>query len=72
MFNPYTQARKFDPDGIYLKRWLPELADVPLKLLHEPDRDRSALAARGYPAPLADSGASRKDALAAWEKVRGN
>lgn len=47
VFNPYLQAAKFDPDAAYLKRWLPELAPLPVKVLHEAWRHPSMLAARG-------------------------
>lgn len=69
VFNPYTQAAKFDPDARYLKRWLPELASLPLKLLHEPWRDPAALLACGYPAPMVDAAASRQSALEAWREM---
>ena len=36
VFNPTTQAEKFDPDGSYIRRWVPELRDLPLEHLHEP------------------------------------
>jgi len=67
VFNPYTQAAKFDPEASYLKRWLPELAALPAKLLHEPWRDPAALAACGYPAPMLDIGATREAALREWQ-----
>ncbi|TAN00660.1 MAG: deoxyribodipyrimidine photo-lyase [Rhodanobacteraceae bacterium] len=71
VFNPCTQARKFDPDAAYLKRWLPELAGVPAQLLHEPWRDPARLAACGYPAPMVDVAASRTAALNAWQQLAG-
>lgn len=69
VFNPYTQAAKFDPEASYLKRWLPELAALPARLLHEPLRDPAALAACGYPAPMMDLGATREAALRAWQAL---
>ena len=71
VFNPYLQAAKFDPDAAYLKRWLPELAPLPVKVLHEAWRHPSMLAARGYPAPVVDLAASRDAALAAWSALPG-
>jgi deoxyribodipyrimidine photo-lyase len=69
VFNPYAQAAKFDPEAAYLKRWLPGLAALPAKLLHEPWRDPAALAACGYPAPMVDVGATREAALGAWQAL---
>ncbi|AGG87383.1 cryptochrome/photolyase family protein [Rhodanobacter denitrificans] len=66
VFNPVTQAKKFDPDGIYLRRWLPELAEAPLALLHEPWRDADLLKRSGYPAPMVELGQSRQQALDAY------
>lgn len=63
VFNPVTQAKKFDPDGVYLRRWLPELADAPPALLHEPWKDPEWLRQRDYPAPLVDLAVSRSAAL---------
>lgn len=67
VFNPVAQARKFDPQGMYLRRWLPELAQLPLDLLHEPWRDPSQLTRSGYPSPMIDLAESRKQALAAYQ-----
>ena len=69
VFNPYSQAAKFDPEAAYLKLWLPELAALPAKLLHQPWRDPAALAACGYPAPMVDVGATREAALDAWQAL---
>ena len=66
VFNPLTQAKRFDPDGLYLRRWLPELAQAPLALLHEPWRDPDLLRRSGYPAPMVDLGVSRQLALDAY------
>ena len=70
VFNPVTQAKKFDPEGVYLRRWLSELADVPLDLLHEPWKDPTVLARSGYPAPLLDLAVSRQNALGAYQALR--
>lgn len=71
VFNPVTQSKKFDPDGAYLRRWLPELANFPLDLLHEPWKDPQRSAQAGYPAPVVDLAQSRVDALDAYQAVRG-
>ena len=72
VFNPVTQAKKFDPQGIYLRRWLPELADAPLDLLHEPWKHPALLTRSGYPAPMIDLAVSRQEALSAYQSMRGH
>ncbi|GLQ98862.1 cryptochrome/photolyase family protein [Dyella mobilis] len=71
VFNPVSQAQKFDPKGVYLRRWLPELRDAPESTLHEPWKDRGLLQQTGYPAPMIDLGLSRQAALAAYQASRG-
>ncbi len=66
VFNPVTQAKKFDPDGVYLRRWLPELATAPITQVHEPWKDAGLLQRSGYPAPMVDLGHSRQQALEAY------
>lgn len=70
VFNPFSQAARFDPDAKYLKRWLPELAGLPAALLHEPWRDPAALSRCGYPEPMVDLKASRRLALEAFNALR--
>jgi deoxyribodipyrimidine photo-lyase len=52
IFNPTLQGRKYDPDGSYLRRYLPELADLPAGEIHDPDTGTRR--ARGYPEPIVD------------------
>jgi deoxyribodipyrimidine photo-lyase len=69
VFNPILQARRFDPDGAYIARWIPELAAAPAPVRHEPWLHSEALprAAVTYPSrPLVDLAASRKKAIAAF------
>lgn len=70
VFNPVTQAQKFDPQGQYLRRWLPELVAAPLPLLFEPWKDPALLRRSGYPAPMVDVGETRLAALDAWQRMR--
>lgn len=63
IFNPTTQSKRFDPDGEYIRRWVPELSQVPAPLVHEPWRDPSVLARTGYPEPCVDYASKRKEAL---------
>ncbi|MBY0277119.1 DNA photolyase family protein [Candidatus Binatia bacterium] len=64
IFNPLSQAKKFDPDGEFVRRWVPELRDVPAALIHEPTREPLLLAGTGYPPPCVDYAERRARALA--------
>ena len=69
VFNPVTQSRRFDPDGRYLRHWLPELADLPDDALHAPWEKRCIVS--GYPSqPIVDLKSSREAALARYQKAR--
>lgn len=70
VFNPVLQAKKFDPQGVYLRRWLPELASLPISLLHEPWKDPEVIRRTGYPAPMVDLAATRDAALSAYQSLR--
>ncbi|MCD9624813.1 cryptochrome/photolyase family protein [Rhabdothermincola salaria] len=77
VFNPVLQSRKFDPDGAYLRRWLPELAQLSGEAIHAPwEAGPLELAEAGvvlddtYPAPIVDLGESRERALGAYEEIR--
>jgi deoxyribodipyrimidine photo-lyase len=69
VFNPTTQSEKFDADGAYIRRYVPELAHVEKRYVHEPWASPDALP-EGYPAPIVDHAAERKVALANYELVR--
>lgn len=64
IFNPLSQAKKFDPDGAFVRCWVPELRDVPVALIHEPAREPLLLASTGYPRPCVDYAERRARALA--------
>ena len=77
VFNPVLQGEKFDPDGDYVRRWVPELKDVPAKLIHQPwQATPIELASAGvtlgktYPQPIVDHAKGRERALAAYAKIR--
>jgi deoxyribodipyrimidine photo-lyase len=58
IFNPWLQSKRFDADAVYIKRWVPELRDVPAKDLHAWHEKHAAydglMKAEGYPAPMVD------------------
>lgn len=70
VFNPVLQAKKFDAGGSYVRRWLPELADVPERYLHEPWLLPAARGDIDYPAPIVDLQESRQRALAAYQVMK--
>lgn len=68
IFNPTLQGRRFDPDGRYVRRWVPELADVADAARHEPWTLRDP--PRAYPSPVVGHAAARERALAAFARLR--
>jgi deoxyribodipyrimidine photo-lyase len=78
VFNPILQGEKFDPDGVYVRRWVPELKELSNKLIHQPwTATPLELASAGvtlgktYPQPIVDHKVGRERALAAYAKTRG-
>jgi deoxyribodipyrimidine photo-lyase len=69
IFNPILQGAKFDPEGIYVKRWVPELRDVPAEHIHAPWE--MAAPPKRYPAPMVDHGKARARAMAAYSAIKG-
>jgi len=72
IFNPVTQGERFDPEGNYVRRWVSELAEIPIKLIHQPWRDPALLRRCGYPLPIVDLASSRQAALAAYREMQRN
>lgn len=77
IFNPMIQGAKFDPQGDYVRRWVPELAALDTKYLHAPfDAPDSSLKRAGitlgetYPKPIVDHASARAAALEGYEKVK--
>jgi deoxyribodipyrimidine photo-lyase len=77
IFNPVLQAEKFDPEGTYVRQWVPELAHLEAPAIHSPWRaSGEALARAGvvlgktYPKPIVDHGQARARALDAFAKMR--
>ncbi len=72
IFNPVTQAGNFDPDGEYVRRWVPELAALQTPAIHAPWAHPTALAEAGiklgdqYPGPIVDHAEARQRTLAAY------
>lgn len=65
IFNPWLQSERFDPQGEYIRRYIPELKNIPDKALHNEEADRSAF---GYPQPLVVHMQQKPKALALFTK----
>jgi deoxyribodipyrimidine photo-lyase len=78
IFNPVRQSERFDPDGAYIRRWVPELTALPSEWIHAPwsapasvyDQCGIKLGAT-YPLPVVEHAAARREALAAFARMRG-
>jgi len=77
VFNPVLQGEKFDPDGVYVRRWVSELGELPAALIHQPwQATPLELGSAGvelgvsYPEPIIDHRRGRERALAAYARLR--
>jgi deoxyribodipyrimidine photo-lyase len=78
IFNPSSQGTRYDPDGLYVQKYLPALAKVPIKYIHTPwlmplpvQRSCGVIIGTDYPAPIVDHATQRVRALALYATVRG-
>jgi deoxyribodipyrimidine photo-lyase len=69
VFNPVAQGRRFDPDGAYVRRWVPELAQLAGAAAHEPWKSDVGYE-RGYPARIVDHAEERLEALERYRAAR--
>jgi deoxyribodipyrimidine photo-lyase len=79
VFNPVKQSQRYDPEGLYIKRYTPELRQVPTRFLHAPwmmpqeeQRRAGCLIGKDYPAPLVDHDSQRERALALYKHPAAN
>ena len=77
IFNPVRQSEKFDPDGDYIRRWVPELAKLANEFIHEPWKADGLAQQLGdveigtdYPLPIVELGETRQRALDAYQQIR--
>ena len=69
IFNPVSQSEKFDSEGLFIKHWLPELADLSKKDIHNPANMGGLFGVAGYPPPIVNLSQSRERALAAFKNL---
>ena len=73
IFNPILQGEKFDKEGSYIKKWVPEIKNVPKKFLHKPWEYKESLdfkTGRDYPEPIVNHEEARAKALDAFKKIK--
>ncbi|GGD12414.1 deoxyribodipyrimidine photo-lyase [Pyruvatibacter mobilis] len=77
IFNPITQGEKFDPDGDYVRRYVPELANLPNKYLFSPWtapddvlKEAGVTLGQDYPEPIVDHSAARDRALGGYDDIK--
>jgi deoxyribodipyrimidine photo-lyase len=77
IFHPVLQSKKWDPEGRYIRRFVPELARVPARRLHEPwkmtgaeQRESGCRIGRDYPAPIVEHAREREVALSRFQALR--
>ncbi len=77
IFNPILQGKKYDPDGVYIRRWLPALTNVPNKYIHTPwempegfQSKSNCIIGKHYPPPIIDHAFARQRALEAFKAVK--
>jgi deoxyribodipyrimidine photo-lyase len=63
VFNPWIQSKKYDPDATYIKKWVPELKDVPAKDIHNWNKTYQKYPDTDYPEPIVDHDEQKKKIL---------
>lgn len=71
IFNPVSQSQKCDPEGVFIRRWVPELKGLEGKAIHEPWEAGLLRAGAGYPSPIVDHGEARDRAIEAFKRASG-
>lgn len=77
IFNPYTQSIKYDAEGDYIKRYIPELKNVPVKYIHNPSempvemqKKCGVIIGKDYPAPIVNHSEASKFAIQTFKKIK--
>ncbi|MFB6145375.1 MAG: deoxyribodipyrimidine photo-lyase [Candidatus Nanohaloarchaea archaeon] len=77
VFNPWTQGEKYDPEGYYIREYVPELEEVPDKYIHEPhempeevQEESGCIIGEDYPAPVVNHDEEREKAVEMFETVK--
>ena len=68
IFNPIIQGEKFDPEGNYVREWVPEICRLPNKIIHKPWENPTPIG--NYPEPIVDHRVARRRALNAYQSIK--
>lgn len=69
VFNPVTQSERFDPNGDFIREWVPELAKLDSKRIHDPSA-KGGVIPKGYPRQIVDLKETRKEAIARFQELK--
>ena len=72
IFNPILQGEKFDKEGEYVKKWVPELREVPKKFIHKPwelNNEKILKLGKDYPKPIVIHEEARQKALSFFKRI---
>ena len=79
IFNPFLQSKKFDPDGVYIKKYVSELNNVPLRYIHNPSempddvqKNCGVKIGKNYPLPVVNHIYASKIAIESFRNIRNN
>jgi deoxyribodipyrimidine photo-lyase len=74
IFNPILQGERFDKKGDYVKKWIPELSNLPEKFIHKPwemdEKIKNFELGKNYPLPIVNHQKAREEALNAFQKIK--
>ncbi|MFC3909501.1 cryptochrome/photolyase family protein [Legionella dresdenensis] len=70
IFNPVLQSQKFDPNGHYIRQWIPELAGVDNQYIHQPWINKAIMSNTHYPEPIIDHNEARNRALSYYHQLK--
>lgn len=77
IFNPILQGKKFDPQGVFIRRWIPELSEVPERYIHTPwemaeslQKQFDCIIGKDYPFPIVEHGFARERILAVYNQAK--
>jgi len=71
IFNPWTQAVKFDPNCLYIKKWIPDLVSLPPEIIHKWHQEKLHSQCLSYPIPIVDHAKESKTALSLYRETQG-